>query len=136
MQQIYPDEGLVSQLMRIMGDDVKYHLYTNDITPDRATVLADFTEAAFTGYAAVTVEAADFTIDGVSAHVGYIQAPPITFTNGSGVDQDAYGYYVTDAGSTEVLAAGRFDAAPVTKADGDAWSVIPVWGDSSSLSGG
>jgi hypothetical protein len=136
MQQIYPDEGLVTQLVRIMGDDVHYHLFVNDVTPDRDTVLADFTEAAFTGYVEVTVEAADFTIDGVSAHVGYIQAPPITFSNGSGVDQDAYGYYVTDVGDTEVLAAARFDAAPVTKPDGDQWSVIPVWGDSSSLSGG
>jgi len=136
MQQIYPDQGLVPQLLRIMAADVKYHLYANDLTPDRGTVLADFTGAAWTGYASVTVEAADFTIDGVAAHVGYIQAPPITFANGSGADQDAYGYYVTDAGNTKVLAAGRFDAAPVTKPDGDEWSVIPVWGDSSSLSGG
>jgi len=133
MQQFYPDDGLVFQLLQIVADDVRYHLFTNDFTPDRDTVLADLTEAAWTGYAYVDVAPGDFATSGVAGHVGYIQAPPITFDNGSGADQSAYGYYVTNVAGTKLLAAARFDSAPITKPDGDQFTVIPVWGDSSAI---
>lgn len=129
MQQKYPDAALVPILQRFLAGDFHYHLYTNNLTPDDASVLGDFTEAAWGGYAAQTVVAADFSLTGVSAHVGGVTGLPVTFTNSSGGDQSAYGYYVTNTGNTQLLACARFDAAPVLKHNTESWLVIPTFGD-------
>lgn len=129
MTLLFPDDGLVMQLERILTASVKYHLFTNNIVPDTDTVIGDLTEAAWTGYAAVTQGVADFTVKGVASHQGYAIAPAIEFDNSSGGDVDAYGYYVTDTGVTKLLAIALFDSAPVTIPDGGTQAVIPVWGD-------
>lgn len=134
MHQIYPDQGLVDLLTRMATASLQYHLYTNAATINRDTVLADLTEMAITGYAAVTVAAASFTLSGVASHIGSLLAAPISFNNASGSPADAYGYYVTAAGGTHLLAVAQFDSAPVTKADGESWLVTPIIGDFSELS--
>jgi len=96
MQQLYPDEGLVMQMERILTAGVRLHLFTNDITPDRDTVLADLTEAAWSGYVMIELDDTDFGTTGVAAHQGYMMANPQSFLNSSGVDQDAFGYYYTE----------------------------------------
>lgn len=133
MNLLFPDEGLVMQLNRILTASVKYHLYTNNLTPTLATVLADLTEAAWTSYAAITQTWTDYTINGVAAHSGYALAPPIVFTNGSGSTVNPYGYYVTDTGVTKLLAIARFDGAPSPIVAAGTLSVIPTWGDFSQL---
>jgi len=128
MEQIYVDEGLVFQLDLIVAVDNVWHIFVNDVTPDRDTELGDLTEASFSGYAEQTVLGTAFIADGVVGHVGFKVAAPIAFLNSSGSPVDVYGYYVTDAGGTILLAAARFDAAPVTKEDGESIIVVPVWG--------
>jgi len=130
---IFPDEGLVTQLGRILVLDVLYHLFTNNVTPDRDTVLADLTDATWTGYAPITQTFTDYTITGVAGHAGYAIAAPISFSNGSGSPVTTYGYYVTDSGETVLLAAARFDGAPLTIAAAGTLPVVPVWGDFSQL---
>lgn len=133
MNQIYPDEGLVMQLTRIAEGTLRFHLFTNNETPDRDSVLADFTEAAWAGYAAVDLDETDFVTTGTAGHVGYMYADPIAFVNTSGADVDAFGYYVTDTSETVLLAVARFDSAPITKADAESFLVTPVWGDFSQF---
>lgn len=129
MNQIYPDEGLVRMLERLITDDVRYHLFTNNVTIDRDTVLADLTEqTGGTGYATVDVELADWTLSGVTSHVGSLMAPPISFTPAGG-DWTLYGYYVTDVAGSELLWAANFDGAPITQLDGDPLLITPVVGD-------
>jgi hypothetical protein len=91
------------------------------------------TEAAWTGYASITRTWSDYTINGVAANAGYAIAAPITFTNSSGGTVNPYGYYVTDTGSTLLLAIARFDGAPTPILASGSLNVIPTWGDFSQL---
>lgn len=134
MHQIYPDVGLVEFLERMVADDFHFHLYTNNVTPDRDTELADLTEMAIAGYAIVTVTDADFALSGVAGHVGTVLAAPIDFLNGTGAPVNAYGYYITNVANTILLAVARFDDAPVSKAAGDSWIVVPTLSDLSQYS--
>ena len=134
MNQIYPDVGLVPALQRIATPSVHVHLYQNDVTPDRDTVLGDLTECAFTGYATRDVPVADFTLTGVVAHVGGIQALPVANTNASGGAVTVYGYFITDETDAILLAVARDDAAPVSVPVGDPYLVVPILGTYSSLS--
>lgn len=132
MQQIYPDAALVPILQRMLVGDLNYHLFANNVTPDQSTVLGSLTEAAWTGYAPITVLASAFTLTGVAAHVGGVTANVIAFTNTSGGDQSAYGYYVTDTANTVLIAVARFDSAPVTKHNTESWLVTPTFGNFSA----
>ena len=133
MNQIYPDDGLVEQLTRILAGGIKIKLFKTDVTPDRDTVLADLVEADWAGYAAVDLDDTDFTLSGVVAHQGYLIADPVAFLNSSGAAKDAYGYFVTNADDDKLLAVARFDGAPISKDDGESHIVVPAWGDFSEL---
>lgn len=88
------------------------HLFSNDITPDADTVLADFTEVDFDGYAPqVLEEFAAAAPDGNGRAV--IAAAPNVFTKAAGTTTDlAYGYYITDASSTVLLWCDRDPNGP------------------------
>ena len=127
MNQIHPNASLVPLLQLQVASDVKIKLYTNDLTPGVGTVLGDFTEqGSGTGYAAITVAAADFSLTGVSGNIGTVQASPVTFT-ASGGAWTVYGYYVTNTGNDKLLAAARFDGAPITVPDGGTRVVVPIF---------
>lgn len=134
MDLLFPDQGLVYQLRQILTAGVKYHLYTNNVTPTLSTTLAALTEAAWGGYVALSQSWTNYTINGFTGHAGYALAPPITFFNTSGAPVTAYGYYVTDNANALLLAVARFDSAPITIPDGQSWNVVPTWGDFSGLS--
>lgn len=114
MQQFYPDEGLPIWLARLILADLRFHLFENNFTPDRDTELADLTEASWAGYTSIDVSSGDWTLLAIAAHVQKAVASPIVFLNTSGGNVQAYGYYVTDTGEAELLAAARFDLAPIT----------------------
>jgi len=133
MHQIYPDDGLLEFLDRAIVGGFLYHLFTNDITPSRGTIIDDFDEADYSGYAAVGVAAAAFTLEGIAAHIGSKIAAPISFTNTSGGDYAVYGYYVTNADDDTLLMAARFDDAPVTQEAGESWVIIPTISDYSQF---
>jgi hypothetical protein len=134
MNLLFPDSGLVEQLKRVLTGSVHYHLYTNNLTPTLATVLGDFTEAAWTSYAVATRTWTDFATNGVAAHNGYALATPIAFLNTSGATVNPYGYYVTDTGDAILLACARFDGPPSPIVNGGSLLVVPTWGDFSQLS--
>ena len=136
MRQIYPDEGLLYWLQQMIVTSIKVHIFTNNLTPDRDTVLADMTEGSWTGYptGGVQVNAADFTLQSVAGHVGSVLAAPVSFPNGSGGSVSGYGYYVTDSTVTKLLAVARFDSAPEVVDDGDSFLVIPIISDFSQFS--
>jgi hypothetical protein len=131
---LFPDQGLVYQLQQILTPTVHYHLYTAPTTlPTLSWLVATLTEAAFTGYAAISQAWANFILNGVQAHSGFAIASPITFTNSSGSPVNVYGYYVTDSTDTILLAIAQFDNAPIAIPAGQTLTVIPVWGDFSQL---
>lgn len=134
MDQIYPDNGLVTFLTRMVTPGWLFHLYTNNYTPTLGDTLANYTEATFAGYAAQAALAAAWTFSQVSAHVGALQAPNVSFSNTSGSSQSVYGYYITDAAATVLLGAARFDSGPIVIPTGQSQGVTPILSNSSLYS--
>ena len=138
MHQIYPngngtssgDNGLIGILQRFIAAKVNYHLFTNNVTITENSTLAGLTEAVASGYAAVTVPPANFTLVGLAANNGSVMAAPISNgTNTSGSTVNVYGYYVTDLGNTVLLAAANFDSPPIAVTNGSPFPpVVPVFG--------
>lgn len=102
----------------------KVHLFTavaNPLGPN--TVLADFTEAAYGGYAAQT---AAFNPAFVNvAGQAECDSPLLVFqpTN-SATPEVVLGYYVTDSGGTALLWAGTFPAPVNMLSPADACPVV------------
>jgi hypothetical protein len=125
----FQDDGVSAAASAIRGTwnttPVKVHLYKNDVTPTTSSVLGDFTESDFAGYAAQN--ASSWSAPVVSAHIATITAAALTYTRSStGTAQNAYGYYITDSGSTLLYAAERFATAPrVLTNNGDSETVTP-----------
>ena len=136
MHQVYPDEGLIYTLRQIVGlgdTHLGWQLFTNDIMPNRSTVLADV-ELADDSWAKVERTSADFTLAQVFTHIATIQAPNIVYTNDSGDPVDVYGYVILSDAGDKLVGIARFDDAPRTIADGGPCIVVPLIGDFSDQS--
>lgn len=88
----------------------KLHLFSNDITPNRDTVLADLTETLASGVVGqvVTWSVAFFDPEGnpVST-IGELLFIQTGATNG-----DVFGAYLTNGASNKLLWSARLDPAP------------------------
>lgn len=109
----------------LFNSNCHVHLFKNNLTPGDATVLGDFTEANFTGYAAITPSVgAAFTNGAGKAECDFATC---TFScTGSGTPNDVYGYYVTDVGNAVLYFAERAASPPTTlNANGQTYVVVP-----------
>lgn len=129
MANIIPNEGELEALEairtgRLQGGELK--LFKNDFNPVDGTILADFVEADFSGYAAITVNdwGAVFT-DG--AGTARTESTTKVFShNGGGTSNSVYGYFFVANG--KVMFAGRSDSAPVTMSSAShTFSVLPKY---------
>src|SRR6185369_1853146 len=94
--------------------NLSYHLYKNDLTPDKDTVLGDLVEADFSGYSSVTVTAWNYGSISLDAEDRAFTTgtPDAVFTHSGGAtDNDIYGYYVL-GNSGELMWVQRYDDAP------------------------
>jgi len=108
---------------------LRMKLYSNNYTPVQGSVIASFTEANFSGYAAYVVAAGNWTTpvnDGAGRAISFNLAN--TWANSTGaVGNSIYGYFVTDAGGTNLCWAERLAAAPVDMTTaGKTMSIQPV----------
>jgi hypothetical protein len=133
MNAVYPNEGLLLIQDQMLLDDMIVHLYVNDITPVFGTVLANLTEATWTGYNPVTINFASWVVKVLSSNRASALGNVVTFTNGSGSTVQAYGYFLTNAAGTKLRQAVRFDSAPISRAAGETYLVFPTWGDFSEF---
>lgn len=131
MQLVFPDEGLVYTLQRIAGntadavDGLVWVVYVNDVTPGRATVLADLT-LDDTNFPDFEKDSTDLATTSVSSDVGAIQGSVINFVNGSSGPIDVYGYAITDHAGTMLIAAARLDTAPTSVPAAGVLPVLPI----------
>lgn len=121
---IVSDFIIITTLQAITGVGGQYAggkvmLFTNNIVPTKATVLADLTEATFGGYARTTLAgwtapyvnmAGNYSIDNLDIQ---------EFDgDGSGPDEAIMGYGVLNAGGTVLLQAEKF-ATPIQVSGGN-----------------
>jgi hypothetical protein len=86
------------------------HLFKNNFTPSPASVLADYMEADFSGYAAsaaIVWNPAAFLPDGTAVVTG--DAKVFGTTSPATILNTVYGWYATNAGGTVLLFGRRFD---------------------------
>lgn len=106
------------------------HLFVNDFSPNSLSVVADFTEATFAGYAASALGASNGPVQlDANNRAVYWEAD---FLAGAIVPpgESAYGYYVTNLAGTVLYWAERFspaDGPAVFAASGDFLSIDLVF---------
>jgi hypothetical protein len=130
---IFPDTGLLYLARQAVGTGLIYDLYMNDYTPGLDSNLGNFVRGNWSGYIPQFVPMAAWTVSLISAHVGSLSAAPIPFTNPSIGPVQVYGYFVKDASNTVLVAAARFDLAPITIPVGNVFTVVPLIGSFSGL---
>lgn len=120
MNMVVPNEGKLDWTEIIISalatDDptLRVRLYTVDITLDDATVLADFTEATFTGYSEYPIDNSLWTNSTLISNVAYLEYTPApVFTCTGGAAQTVYGWYLVDGTTGHVLACAKFASARV-----------------------
>jgi len=87
-------------------------LFVNNWTVTSATVLADLTEAAWTGYAQVLVG----TLAAPSLVSNVAVTTPVTnptFVNSSGVSQGFYGWFLVDPSQSILIAAVNLGSSTI-----------------------
>lgn len=114
MPIVFANAGEVIALKNIVNNTAPQNLvlklYSNNKTPAKTDVAADYTEVSGFGYSSVTLTPANFTFTpGDPSSAAY---PQLTFTF-SGAAGFIYGYYVTQATSGLLIFANRFTNAPI-----------------------
>lgn len=124
MAALFPDEGkkLALDILLDTGRSPKLRLFKNNYTPVAGSVIADFTQADFTGYSQIDLSAmAAAAING--SDQGFKQLLANAFTATAGVaSQTIYGWYIVInnvGGSAKVFLAEKFPAAQVVASAGD-----------------
>ena len=126
------DDGLEDMLKASVnhtaGEALVLRLHQNNPTITAASVAGDFTEATFTGYAAVTLTGGSWVVSGTDPTT--CNYPQVTFTCGAdSQDQDIYGYYITRTTSGRLYAAENFTGGAVNvDANGDLVKITPETG--------
>lgn len=99
------------------------HLYTNNLTPTKATAYTDVTEATQAGYAAITLTGPSWTVGTNTAGTNVATYSAQTFTFTTAVT--CYGYFMTSV-TSDLLWVERFSTAPFTlPAGGGEIEIVP-----------
>ncbi len=91
------------------ADNVRLHLFTNNLTPSESDTLSMYTESSATGYSVKELPGASctfFTSAGTSSATYARQT--FTYTTAETV----YGYYMTNQAVSTLIWAERFTGAP------------------------
>lgn len=99
-------------------------LYSSNTTPAETDTEATYTEASFTGYAAIALAGADWAAAAASSIATAAQK---VFTASGTPSGSVYGYYLIQATSGKLMWAERDAAAPfAVAAAGDTVKVTPT----------
>lgn len=128
MALVFPDQGENIALEAIVNktapQNLVLRLYKSNTTPGESDTEATYTEAAFTGYSAITLTGTSWG----AASGGSIAYAQQSFT--SSADQTAesiYGYYITQSTSGKLVYSELFTDGPYSVANnGDVIKVTPT----------
>lgn len=108
---------------RLNVANLKLKLFSNNVTPNAASVNASFTEVTGGGYAAVPLVFANWTISGGIAT--YNSVITFTFTGVIGGSGNVYGYWIVDEDDTSWIWAENLPSVPFTPAAGSTGKITP-----------
>lgn len=127
MALVATDLGSAAAVALVTGQALTLHLFQNNYTPVKGSVLANFTEANFGGYTG-GVALAGWTAPALSAGRMVSQANPITQTcDGTGAANTIYGYYVKDAANVVQWAERNPVGGTVISVVGQQFVVLPKY---------
>lgn len=118
-------DGLRAFVAHTAVSNLILRLFSNNITPAETDTAATFTESAFTGYAAITLIGANWTItEGAPSSAAYARQQ---FTSSAGAQSaSVYGAYMTRATGGRLALAERFTGGPFSIVNnGDFVGVTP-----------
>jgi hypothetical protein len=108
------------------GECLMLRLFSSNTTPTSTMTLLDYTEAAFTGYASVTMSSGSWTIT-PGAPTSATQTAATTFTCSATTSVSVYGYYLSQEFSSILMWSERFSDGPYTIANsGDKIIITPT----------
>lgn len=112
MTILVPDTGEVIALQYLVNkgtpEDLKYCLFTNNITPSETDTAATYTLASGGGYADKTMIGANWTVSGGAPSQATYAAQTWTFTGALTTNPTIYGYIVKRATSGDLVLAETF----------------------------
>lgn len=114
----FPNVGEIIIATDALANDSGWivELYQNDHTPSDGDTESDYTVADFSGYSSgsLSKDGSVFINGSGKAQQDY---SPIEYIASGGDSNDIYGFYITDSVGS-LIAASRFDSAPITVGDG------------------
>jgi hypothetical protein len=120
------EEGRI--LQNYVTNDLSLRLFSNDVTPSETSTLATFTSVAGGGYAAITLEFADWVV--TLGDPTEIEHPEVEFefTGATTAPSTIYGYYLVDTVTGLLIGAERFAGAvlPFTPIAGSKIRITPL----------
>lgn len=135
MGGVFVDASLGIDLAALLSGlgTLTIHLCKNNVTITRATVVGDFVEANFSGYASQTIGAWGTPVYDATNHRYTSTAPAALWQNTTGVvGNSVYAVYVTDAGG-HLIFAEEVTGGPTTPVDmttaGKVYVYTPVVAD-------
>lgn len=118
-------------LNKTAGQNYVLHLYKNNVTPAVTDTEASYTEATFTGYAAVTLAGASWTTTSANPSTAAYAAQTFASTANQ-TPQIIYGYYYTQLASGKLMAAERFTSSITIQSNTDSIAVTPALTEASA----
>jgi hypothetical protein len=90
-------------------ENLVLRLFSSNTTPGEADTTVTYTEVTGSGYSAITLTGASWTVSGTApTSIGYAKQT-FTFTGAAG---NVYGYFLTRASSGDLIGAERFTDGP------------------------
>lgn len=120
-------DALAALVAKAAAENLVLRLFKSNTTPAETDTTATYTEATFTGYAAITLTAASWVItEGAPSNAAYAQQ---TFTSSATQTAELiYGYYLTRVTSGRIAWAERFTDGPYSVSNnGDQVKVTPTY---------
>ena len=114
MTLVVPNSADLQMLRYVFNRSTTLHLYSNNLTPSKTTVLSDITEASGSGYSAISLTGSSWTF------ATYAQQ---TFTITGAIT--IYGYYITSTDG--LLYVEKFPTTYILPDDGGEIIVNPLF---------
>lgn len=108
-----------------LTENLRYRLFTNNITPAETDVAGSYTEATGGGYGSIEMLGGTWVVTPGAPSTALYPQQQWGFTGPLTAGASIYGYYVTRVTSADLMFADRFATARTPANSGDALRLTP-----------